>query len=195
VGVLDVADEHDLPIWRALGACLLGRAKTELGRSEEGLANISNGLDLYRGLRTPPVFWPLILFVHAGAYARSEQPAEGLGLIEEAIGIAASTSGLTLLPEFYSLKGGLLLLVPEPDGVEAERAYQRAFDAASEIDGRMMQLRAALGLCRSQAERGDAESARELVRALRATFTEGLATPDLVEAEELVKERAGDSSA
>jgi predicted ATPase len=193
VGVLDVADEHDLPIWRALGTCLLGRAKTELGRSQEGLEDIRSGLDLYRGLRTPPVFWPLILFVHAGACARSERPAEGLGLIDEAIGIAASTSGLTLLPEFYSMKGGLLLLVPELDVAEAEGAYRRAFDAASEIDGRMMQLRAAIGLCRSQAEHGDAEPARELVRALGATFTEGFATPDLIEAEELVNERAGDS--
>jgi hypothetical protein len=193
VGMLDVADEHDLPIWRALGACLLGRAKTELGRSEEGLADISNGLDLYRGLRTPPVFWPLILFVHAGAYARSERPAEGLGLIEEAIGIAASTSGLTLVPEFYSLKGDLLLLVPQADYTGAEYSYQRAFEAAEEIDARMMQLRAAIGPCRSQRER-DAQHGSEPLRVVDATFTEGFTTPDLIEAKELLEHRWEDAS-
>ena len=31
VEVLDVADEHDLPIWMALGTSLLGAAKTGLG--------------------------------------------------------------------------------------------------------------------------------------------------------------------
>jgi tetratricopeptide (TPR) repeat protein len=53
VGVLDIADEHDLQIWRALGTCLLGAAKTGLGHSEEGLAEIRDGIALYNGLRTP----------------------------------------------------------------------------------------------------------------------------------------------
>ena len=184
VGVLDVSDEHDLPIWRALGACLLGAAKTELGRPEEGLAEISDGIALYQGLRTPPVFWPLILFVRAGACARAERPAEGLGLIEEAIEIAGATAGLTLLPEISSLKGRLLLLLPEADETGAERSYQRAFEGAGEIDARMMQLRAAIGLCTPQLKR---DGAQDQLRAVYATFTEGFTTPDLIQAQEVLE--------
>ena len=48
VGVLDVADEYDLQIWTALGTVLLGAAKTALGRVDEGLAEIREGLPCTR---------------------------------------------------------------------------------------------------------------------------------------------------
>jgi predicted ATPase len=187
VGVLDVADEHDLPIWRALGTCLFGAAKTGLGRSEEGLTEIRDGIAMYQGLRTPPVFWPLLLFVRAGACARSGRPAEGLGLIEEAIQIAEEGSGLTLIPEFYLLKGELLLALPDADGTGAEAWLQRAFDVARKFDARMPQLRAGIGLWRSQREHGDAEHGRLALSAVYATFTEGFTTPDLIDAGDLLE--------
>jgi hypothetical protein len=187
VGVLDVADEHDLPIWTALGTCLLGAAKTGLGRSEEGLAEIHEGIALYHGLRTPPVFWPLILFVRAEACGRSARPAEGLGLIEEALEIADQGSGLTLLPEFYSLKGDLLLSLREANDPDAELWFQRAFDAAGKLDAKMLQLRAAIGLCRSQREGGHSQHGRDLLSAVYATFTEGFTAPDLIDAANLLE--------
>jgi predicted ATPase/class 3 adenylate cyclase len=187
VGLLDVADEHDLQIWRALGTCLLGAAKTGLGRSDEGLREIGEGIAWYQGLRTPPVFWPLILFVRAGACARSGRQAEGLGLIEDAIEIADQGSGLTLLPEFYSLKGSLMAALPEANGSGAEDWFLRAFNVAQELDARTPQLRAAIGLCRSQRERGEAQHANELLSGVYATFTEGFTTPDLIDAGDLLK--------
>jgi len=187
VGVLDVADEHDLSIWRALGTCLLGAAKTGLGRSEEGLTEIRDGIAMYQGLRTPPVFWPLLLYVKAGACARSGRPAEGLGLIEEAIEIADEGSGLTLIPEFYLLKGELLLALPDANSTGAEAWLQRAFDVARELDARMPQLRAAVGLYRSQREHGDAEHWSRALSAVYATFTEGFTTPDLIDAGNLLE--------
>jgi predicted ATPase/class 3 adenylate cyclase len=193
VGVLDIADEHDLQIWRALGSCLLGAAKTGLGRAEEGLAEIRSGIALYQGLRTPPVFWPLLLFVHAGACGRSGRPAQGLRLLEEAIEIADQGAGQTLLPEFYSLKGDLLLLLPGEDGQGAEPWFRRAFDVARDLDARMMQLRAALGLCRSERKR-DAQNGKELLSAAYATFTEGFTTPDLADAAKLLENVAHDDS-
>jgi tetratricopeptide (TPR) repeat protein len=187
VGVLDVADEHDLPIWSALGTCLLGAAKTELGHFDEGLAEIREGIAMYQGMKTPPVFWPLLLYVRAGAYARSGRPAEGLSSIEEAIEIVDEGSGLTLAPEFYLRKGDLLLALPEANGDGAEPWFMRAFDVARELDARMPQLRAAIGLCRSQRERGDAENGSGLLSATYATFTEGFTTRDLIEAEDLLE--------
>jgi predicted ATPase/class 3 adenylate cyclase len=187
VGVLDVADEHDLEIWRALGTSLLGAAKTALGRAQEGLAEIREGIALYQGLRTPPVFWPLMLLVQAGACDRSGKPADGLGLVDEAIGIADQGSGLTLLPEFYVLKGELLLHLPEEDGAGAEACFQRSFDSARKLDARMTQLRAAIGLHRSRRKHGDTQDGTRLLRAVYETFTEGFTTPDLIDARELLE--------
>jgi predicted ATPase/class 3 adenylate cyclase len=183
-GVLEVADEHDLHIWKALGRCLLGATNAGLGQFEEGLGEIRQGLDLYHGLKTPPVFWPLILSVQAGAYARAGRPADGLPVIEEAIQIAGSQ--LTILPEFHVLKGDLLLALPKGDGGTAGSWYQRAFDGAQELDARMSQLRAAVRLARLWREQGELERGSRVLRALYETFTEGFATPDLVEANDLL---------
>jgi hypothetical protein len=139
------------------------------------------------------VFWPLVLYLHAGACGRSGKPAEGLRLIEEAIGIASQGSGRTSLPEFYSLKGDLLLLLPGESGRAAEHWFQQAFDVARDLDARMMQLRAALRLCRPQGER-DAQSVKELLGAVYATFTEGFTTPDLVDAATLLENVPQDDS-
>jgi predicted ATPase len=184
VGVLDVADEYDLPIWRALGTFLLGAAKTDMGHVEEGLAEISDGVAQYQGLRSPPVFWPLLLYVRARACARAGAPAEGLEFIDEAIQLSAG--GGMLPPLLYTMKGELLLGLADADVGEAIGWFQRAYDDAARFGARMGQLRAAVGLCRAERARGSGEQATELIRATYAEFTEGFEAPDLVEAAALL---------
>ena len=83
------------------------------------------------------------------------------------------------------LKGELLRSLPEAnDG--AEHWFERGFDAAGELDARMPQLRAAIGLCRTRQARGDEERCADQLSAVHATFTEGFATPDLIEAADLL---------
>ena len=186
VGVLDVAEDHDFQIWRAVGTCLLGAAKTGMGRHDEGLSEIRQGMDLYQGLKTPPVFWPLLLYVQSGACARAGRAAEGLTLIDGALEVAGGGSGTTLLPEFQLLKGDLLSVGSEAHVASAEPCFQQAFEVARDLDARMSQLRAATRLCRLSLERGDAEEARRLLSGVHETFTEGFTTPDLIEAGELL---------
>jgi hypothetical protein len=47
--LLRLVDEHDFPIWRALGTCLLGAAATAMGQGEEGLAKLRQGSTCTRG--------------------------------------------------------------------------------------------------------------------------------------------------
>jgi predicted ATPase len=185
VGVLDVADEYDLQIWTALGMVLLGAAKTALGRADEGLAEIRDGVALYQGLKTPPVFWPLLLYMRAGACGRSARPAEARDFIDGAIEIGGDEGPLAAV--FYALKGDLLLALPEPDRDGAEACFHRAFDAAGELGARMPQLRAAMGLCRSDPEGPNAEQCKRRLSEVYATFTEGFATRDLIEARSLLE--------
>jgi hypothetical protein len=51
----------------------------------------------------------------------------------------------------------------------------------------MMQLRAAIGLCRSQWQRGHTQHGVDLLSAVYATFTEGFTTPDLIHAANLLE--------
>jgi predicted ATPase/class 3 adenylate cyclase len=189
VGVLDVVEDHDFQIWRAVGTCLLGAAKTAMGREHEGLSQIRQGIDLYQGLKTPPVFWPLLLYVQAGGCARAGRAAEGLTLIDEALDVVGRGPGKMLLPEFQMLKGDLLSARPEGNGAGAEPCFQGAFDVARDLEARMSQLRAATRLCRLSRERRDADERRQLLSAIHESFTEGFTTADLIEAEELLATR------
>ena len=59
------------------------------------LARTEQGVALYLGLTTQPVFWPLLLSVRARAFALAGRPAEGLSLIDEAISITTCTRSRT----------------------------------------------------------------------------------------------------
>jgi hypothetical protein len=53
----------------------------------------NRGMDLYQGLKTPPVFWPLVLHIRAGVCGQAGRPEEGLALLDEAMEIVGQGSG------------------------------------------------------------------------------------------------------
>lgn len=184
VEVLQVAQQCNFPIWSALGTCLHGMADAELGRAEEGLAQVNEGIAQYQQMRTPPVFWPQLVAIKAGAHGLAGKVAEGLVLLDEALELAAH--GYTSsIPEFSMLKGDLLTVAGAADA-DSARWFQRAFDGAANRGVRMTQLRAALRLCRLWRTQGR-DNADRLLRTVYDTFTEGFATADLTEARGLLE--------
>ena len=189
VGLLEVAEEHGFRIWTAAGSCLQGSALVGLGRFAEGLASMRSGMDLYQELRSPPVFWPFLLFLDAGASHRAGQSADAIGPLDAAIEIMSQGTGHTMLPELHLLKGDLLAALAT-DG-ESRRTvagpwYRLAFDRAVELDARMTQLRAATRLGRLWLADGETEAVAGKLGPVYATFTEGFATADLLEAQALL---------
>jgi predicted ATPase len=180
---VSVAEASDLPIWRALGASLLGAATSALGRPAEGLRQITDGLDQYQDLRTPPVFWPFIRFIQGGAHVDAGTPGPGLALIDEAIELGGSNNPTS--PLFHIVRGDLSLLGPKPDVAAATACYERGYAIAEQLHAPMPQLRAAARLARV-ATAGEREARLATLRAVHATFTEGFSTPDLAEAAELL---------
>ena len=188
-GLLEIADEHRFPVWTATGRCLLGSAQVALGRHEEGLASIRGGMEQYRGIRSPLVFWPMLLFVDALARHGAGRHAEALEPIDAAIGMMSPGQGTTVLSELHLLKGDLLAALGAVDASgrpDAERSYRFAFDRAGEQGARMTRLRAATRLGRTALAEGRPEEAAGLLGPVYATFTEGFATADLVEARDLL---------
>jgi predicted ATPase/class 3 adenylate cyclase len=179
-GALEVAEEHDYPIWRALATALEGAAITGIGQAEEGLARIDRGIALYQGLKTPPVFWPLLLSVKAGAFVQSDRPEGGLDLIDQAIAITGERSLQS--PEFALVKGDLLLALNDNRG--SESCFRSAYDVAESLGLRMPQLRAATRLTRL------GRVGTDVLRSVYGTFTQGLERPDLVEARAVLDEGA-----
>ena len=101
----------------------------------------------------------------------------------------AAQEGFSLL--HVLVRQGSHLLDMDPDSKAGEAYLQEALALARERSAKMLELRAALPLCRLQLRRGQAAQARELLAPLYARFTEGFDEPDLVRARALLQELGG----
>jgi hypothetical protein len=178
-----VAETSDLALWRALATVLLGAATSAQGGHAEGIRRMADGIDQYKGLRTPPIFWPMLRCMQAAAHVDAELPGPGFPMIDEAIEIGGSDT--IIAPLFHIVRGDLSLLGPEASAAAATESYERAFDVSARLGVRMAQLRAATRLVRIAPEVDRARRV-ETLRSLHPMFAEGLETPDLVEAAELL---------
>jgi tetratricopeptide (TPR) repeat protein len=184
--VLDIAEEYDYQVWKAVGTCLRGAALGEMGQPEEGLVLGHTGMDLYQGLNTPPIFWSLILYIQAKTHNQAGKPEQGLSLISRLPEDVNTGSGRTLMPEFLRLIGDLLVAVTPDNNAEAEGWYQQALDIAQNLQANMLVLRITLSLSRLWHDQGKDEQGSELLRAIIEKFTEGFETADLMEAREFL---------
>ena len=186
--VIELAEGHGFQIWSAVGSCLLGVALVNTSEIERGLALIEEGLKTYRGLKTPPVFWPILLHLCAEAYVAASRPKEGLPLLNEAIALASPTpsSPQSLTPELLILKGDLLLALSSDNSADAGSLYQHAMNNAQELRTPMLELRAAIRLSRLWQNQDKKEEARKLLSDSYSRITEGFSTADVKEAAALL---------
>ena len=191
--LLDIAEDHGFQIWRAGGTIIRGAAQVGVGQAEEGLANVSAGMNLYQGLRSPPVFWPMLLSIQAAAFLHAGRPSEGLPKIDPAIQMMSSGAGTSLLSEFYVVKGDLLLALATRQGgdvTEAEHWYRLALDRARALNVGITQLRAATRICRISTATSGRDSAMRMLAEIATRFDEGPLSHDLREAKELLGDLA-----
>ena len=171
--VLDVAEEHGYQIWKAVALTVQGAAVAGLGRPDEGVASMERGVELYQGLTTPAVFWPLVLSTRARGYAHAGRPEVGLGLIEEALEIVGTEAFLH--PEFSLVRAELLHGLGDTEATVA--ALRGVVASGRRLGLRMPELRAATLLVRLR-QPGTVEQLRRVYE----SFTEGFDDPDLVDA-------------
>ena len=151
---------------------------------------VRTGIGMYGELRSPPIFWPFLLFVQARACASAGLPEEGLGVDRSGDLDPGPDSGASILPEVQLLKGDLLLALAtdEARGAAGRRAVvpavPRSGDRARGADG------PAPGVDPARAAAGGEPAIpppRRLLSPILATFTEGFDTADLREARELLE--------
>lgn len=184
----DVAEEHEFQVWNAVGSCLYAVTHAALGSPGEGLSIMQRGIEAYQGLKTPPVFFPLLLMLEAGVYGLASRPHEGLAILDEAIRLSDANYGKTFLAEFFRLKGELLLGVSPDNLAPAEEWLERAMNSASKVGLTMPELRAAMPLSRLWQAQGKRDQAHALLAGVYGKFTEGWDTADLKQARALLDE-------
>ena len=173
-----VSAENDYAVWLTLSTVLEGAALAFLGETEMGLAMTETGIELYKGLTAPPMFWPLILHIRGLVHASSGDPAGGLRLIEESISLIGSTD----FPEIRISRADVMRLLPTPDLDGAERCYLEAIEAATSQRLRTPALQGWTRLVDLRRTQGVTADGSEELRAVYDTFTEGFAELDLVRA-------------
>ena len=179
--LLDVIADRDFPIWRALGTCLAGVADALLGRGEEGLRQFDEGLAMYRGMKTPPAFWPGLRLLRTMCLAAAGRIPEAAALVAEVQGEPADAAS-----HVHALIAGADLAMAMGDLARAEEQLSEAVDRARPMDARMLIL---LGETRRLAlhRARDVPDDGSLLRAAYDGMPEGHATRDGLAARALLE--------
>jgi predicted ATPase len=189
--LLALCAEQGFALYRTVGSILQGWALAEQGHAAEGVAQMQEGLTTRRtvGARgTDPCYLAML----TEGYWHSGQLEAGLTVLAEALA-AVDQSGVRFYEaELYRLKGELLLAQAGKghEVQEAEACFRQALAVARRQQAKWLELRAATSLSRLWQHQGKRAAARHLLAEIYGWFTEGFATPDLREAQDLLAELA-----
>ena len=183
-----IADQLNFPIWKASASCLYGASLVGTGKIEEGTKEFESGFTLYAELKSPPVFWPLLLLMKTGVYLNAGKYKECLESIDAALSIMETAEGNPLMPELYRLKGDVLLRISSDNVLQSETLFRKAMEIAGKHKTTMFELRAAISLSRLWISHHKLEESRLMLKTVRDKFTEDFETIELKETRELLKE-------
>lgn len=164
-----VSTEHGLPFFLGYGQVLRGAARAGLGKVDEGIADILEGLAVYRatGSELGVSLW---LGCLASAYATAGRRGEAVSAVEEGLAFAQRTGEGAHEAELWRLRGEL---TGSLEFVSESLAIARRQNARS------LELRAAMTLAKSGVS-------LEPLRDVYGWFTEGFEMRDLTEARSLL---------
>jgi predicted ATPase/class 3 adenylate cyclase len=178
-----VAHERDYQIWEALATVIEGVSLAGSGQAEEGVVLTETGVELYEGLTTPPVFWPLILALRSFAHLCAGKLDVARSLIEEAIGMMGEE---LMFPEFLVQRGDIIRA--EKDSLDdAIAAYRQAEAVASALGLHFVEVQALTRLVTALEEQGEDVSAEaERLAAVFSSIEGGAEEREMVAATALL---------
>jgi predicted ATPase len=178
---------------------LRGWAISERGRGQEGARLIREGISQYIGAGTRiglGFFFALL----AEAEAKSNAFDEALVTLEDALTSTAEEAWTQ--PYLLWVRGNVLLSKAgstwqQQDTLDletsqlvdqAEQSFRQSIDLSVRIEGKSVQLRAATSLARILKSRGLLAEAKEMLKSIYSSFSEGFDTKDLTEVRALLEE-------
>jgi predicted ATPase len=198
---MTLATEQGVPLRWAEGVLLHGWALVVRGRTEEGIAQLRQGMAAWRATGAE-IAWPLWLAILAEAYGKAGHAGEEQTALTEALAHVNKTGERFWEAEIHRLQGEWLLSQGTGPGsvptaapersimAEAEACFARALDIARHQQAKSLELRASMSLARLWQQQGKRPAAHALLAPIYGWFTEGFDTADLQEARALVEELA-----
>ncbi len=176
------AEEHHFPFHIAHAKVVCGWARSEEGKLEQGIAELREGIDLYRSIGAITEH-PLMAMQLASALVRAGDLEAASEAIETAL-TGFDGSPLFCDAELPRWNGEICFV--QGFAEKAEPLYRSALENARRQQAKSLELRAALGLSRVMYAQGRKAEARELIVPIYSSFTEGLNTADLIAARNLM---------
>jgi class 3 adenylate cyclase/predicted ATPase len=186
VELVELSREQGYPLFLASARHLQGTAMVDDGEVVEGLKILQNGTAEYVSLGIS-TYVPYGLGALANALGKAGMVDAAIGTITQAIAMADKSGEQWSKAELIRQLGELTLLAGgEPSAAKAEALFQQAMSVAQAQGAVLWELRAAVSLAKLWRDLKRTDEARALLASVLGRFTEGLDTPHLTEARQLL---------
>ena len=183
--LIELALQHGVPLYRAIGEIYSSWAGGRLGDPEAGARELRESLTAYLGfggMLNVPLFHGLL----AELEARTQGEDDALAQIDEGLALAQRTGQHASDALLHRLRGDILLMLNPMKLAPAEDAFQTAILVARRQKARSLELQAALPLARLyQSNSRPADACAVLTPALEG-FAPTPELPEIAEAQALL---------
>jgi len=169
------------------GEIFRGWAQIRMGQVEQGLIGLREGIEALRAIGTNEDL-PVFLEMLAEGYGMIGEAGQGLIALNTALEEAEKAALRYWVAELQRRKGELLMAVRRDDEARAEECFTESLRIARQQQARSLELRTATSYARLLHNRGEGVAAFELLAPVYDWFTEGLDSPDLVDAQAQLQE-------
>lgn len=182
------AEKHSSEPYRAVALGFRGRYLIRNGQTIDGIQHLRDSLEKLAALRYE-IYVPELVSALAVSLAEQNSRAEGVALLDKSIAVQVEANAALYLPALFLAKGLALASGDKADIRSAEESFEKAMTFAQQQSALSFELRAGLELARIWIERGEVQSAHDLIGPIYGQFTEGFRTPDLVLAKEMLSRK------
>jgi predicted ATPase len=181
---MEQAATNALDVWRIYARCFRGMLRIGRGDVAGGALELGEAVDELREAKFVQ-YLTAFLLARAEGLAKAKEVEPALRAIQEALARVERTKERWCLPEALRIRGELALQIGSR--LDAESYFSQALERARAQGALAWQLRAATSLARLYQLRGMPAPARAVLEPVLAMFTEGLDSPDVTSAAELVR--------
>jgi len=181
------AEKYSLEPFRAVAVGLRGRHLIRIGQTMDGLRHLQDSLEKLRALRYEMLVTDFVSEL-AVSLAKQDERAEALALIDDSIATQLRSKRPLHLPALFLAKGMALVSGQARQISSAQECFEEAMALAGQQSALSFELRAGLELARLWIGLGQIRRACDLIGSIYGRFTEGLATPDLILARQILEQ-------
>jgi predicted ATPase/DNA-binding winged helix-turn-helix (wHTH) protein len=178
------AEKYSLEPFRAVAIGLRGRRLIHVGQTMDGIRHLQDSLEKLRILQYEMLVTDFVSEL-AVSLAKQNQRAEALALIDASIATQLGSKRPLHLPALFLAKG---MAFGYGQSDLAQECFRESMALARQQSALSFELRAGLKLAQLWIDRDQPRRAHDLIGPIYGRFIEGLKTPDLVLARQILEQ-------